>query len=63
MQYEIIFKNINDYHQSRWLICKKILANESFKSAKLKRHLHTKHVSLAYFIFLKDCYKISKNKN
>ena len=45
MQYGFTFILENDEHRPLCFICNKVLASESLKPAKLKRHLHTKHDS------------------
>ena len=45
LQYGFTFISENDEHRPLCLICNKVLASESLKPAKLKRHLHTKHDS------------------
>ena len=45
LQYGFTFISEKDEHRPLCLICNKVLASESLKPAKLKRHLHTKHDS------------------
>lgn len=45
LQYGFTFISENNEHRPLCLICNKVLASESLKPAKLKRHLHTKHDS------------------
>ena len=45
LQYDLTFVSENNERCPRCLICNKVLASESLKPAKLKRHLHTKHDS------------------
>ena len=43
LEYGFSYKDINDEQRPICILCNKILANESMKPAKLKRHLHTIH--------------------
>ena len=45
LQYGFAFISENNEHRPLLFALKKVLASESLKSAKLKRHLHTKHDS------------------
>ena len=45
LQYGYTFISENDEHLPLCLICNKVLASESLKPPKLKRHLNTKHDS------------------
>ena len=45
MQYDLTFISENNERPTPCLISNKVLASESLKPAKLKRHLHTKHDS------------------
>ena len=45
LQYDLTFVSENNERYPPCLICNKVLASESLKPAKLKRHLHTKHNS------------------
>ena len=44
LQYGFTFITENNEHCPLYLICNQVLAGESLKPAKLKRHLHTKHI-------------------
>ena len=62
IQFGFTFKNCNGYEKPLCLICNKLLATESMKLSKLKRHLESKHTLCVnkpkeYFerlFFLKD---------
>jgi len=45
LQFGFTFKNCNGNEQPLCLICNELLAAESMKPSKLKRHIDTKHVS------------------
>lgn len=57
LQLRITFSGIEDEPKPQYIICFKILSNESMKSSKLWRHFEIKHdestnKSLAFFIDL-----------
>ena len=47
LQFGFTFKNCNGYENPFYLICNELLAAESMKPSKLKRHLESKHTSCA----------------
>ncbi|GFW59843.1 hypothetical protein TNCV_2917251 [Trichonephila clavipes] len=64
VKYGFTFCVVDDEERPICVICNEKLANESMKSAKLKKHLETKHKELQINmpIFFKDELKIRKFK-
>ena len=52
LQFGFTFRNCNGYKKPLCLICNELLAAESMKPSKLKRHFESKHTS--YANILKD---------
>ncbi|XP_064079443.1 zinc finger BED domain-containing protein 5-like [Macrobrachium nipponense] len=46
IQYGFVCHVVNDVHHRQCVICLEVLANESLRPAKMKRHLQCKHQSL-----------------